>query len=73
MQRAGVTVTDVLPDFGKGLPVGLAVRGVAENRTTMRPATGPAYAEAARMIGLGVRRLDVAPLASYWLNSGSGK
>ena len=25
MARAGVTVTGVLPDFGKGLPVGLAV------------------------------------------------
>ena len=38
----------------------------------MRPATARAYAQAG-VIDLGVRPLDVAPLASYWLNSGSGK
>ena len=39
----------------------------------MRPATARAYAQAAGVIGLGVGPLDVAPLASHWLNSGSGK
>ena len=39
----------------------------------MRPATARAYAQAAGVIGVGVRPLDVAPLASHWLNSGSGK